>query len=177
MTLLVIRLSWIKEMLIQNNRPINWHYISVRQLQTAKNVKRQVQDVLTSLNTHMIYWLTIAYVRYLSQRGSKCIYNNFVKYPLTSRSQGPRFIRHGSTAVNLLGLRVRITPGIWMSVSCECCVSVVCCQLAVSASGWSLFQRSPTECGVSECDREVSIMKRPWPTRSFCAMEIKKSTN
>jgi hypothetical protein len=48
-----------------------------------------------------------------------------------------------------------------MSVSCECC--------QVSASGWSLVQRSPTECGVSECDREASIMRRPWPTRGCCA--------
>jgi hypothetical protein len=27
-------------------------------------------------------------------------------------------------------------------------VSVVCCQVEVSASGWSLVQRRPTECGV-----------------------------
>ena len=33
-------------------------------------------------------------------------------------------------------------------------VSVVCCQVEVSVSGWSLVQGSPTECGVSECDRE-----------------------
>jgi hypothetical protein len=37
-----------------------------------------------------------------------------------------------------------------------CLVSVVCCQVEVSATGWSLVQRSPTECGVSECDREAS---------------------
>jgi hypothetical protein len=36
-------------------------------------------------------------------------------------------------------------------------VSVVCCQVEVSASSWSLVQRSPTECGVAEvCDREAS---------------------
>jgi len=35
----------------------------------------------------------------------------------------------------------------------------------VSATGRSLVQRSPTECGVSVCDPEASIMKRPWPTR------------
>jgi hypothetical protein len=29
-------------------------------------------------------------------------------------------------------------------------VSVVCCQVQVSATGWSLVQRSPTECGVSK---------------------------
>ena len=35
-------------------------------------------------------------------------------------------------------------------------VRVVYCQIGVSATGWSLVQRSPTECGVSnECDREA----------------------
>jgi hypothetical protein len=29
-------------------------------------------------------------------------------------------------------------------------VSVVCCQVEVSATGWSLVQRSPTECSVSK---------------------------
>ena len=28
-------------------------------------------------------------------------------------------------------------------------VSVVCCQAAVSATSWSLVQRSPTDCGAS----------------------------
>jgi len=40
-------------------------------------------------------------------------------------------------------------------------VSVVCCQIKVSASDLSLVQRIPTECGVSECDHESSIMRRP----------------
>ena len=31
------------------------------------------------------------------------------------------------------------------------------------------MQRSPTKRGVSECDRETSIM-RPWPTRGCWAM-------
>jgi hypothetical protein len=35
-------------------------------------------------------------------------------------------------------------------------VSVVCCQVEVSATSWSLVERSPTECGVSEYDREAS---------------------
>jgi hypothetical protein len=52
-----------------------------------------------------------------------------------------------------------------MSVACECCVSGrgLC-------DGWSLAQRSLTECGVSECDREASTMRRPWTTRGCCAM-------
>jgi hypothetical protein len=36
--------------------------------------------------------------------------------------------------------------------------------------GLSLVQISPTECGVSECYREGSIMRRPWTTRVYCAM-------
>jgi hypothetical protein len=51
----------------------------------------------------------------------------------------------------------------WKSV-----VSVVCCQVEVSASGCSLFQRSPTECDVSERGRKGSILKRPWSTSGCC---------
>jgi hypothetical protein len=80
------------------------------------------------------------------------------------RSQWPRGLRGGSVAARLLGLRFRIPPGALMSV-----VSVVCCQVQVSASGLSLVQRSPTDCGVPECDREASIM-RPWPTGGCGAM-------
>jgi hypothetical protein len=36
-------------------------------------------------------------------------------------------------------------------------VIVVYCQVEVFATGWSLVQKSPTECGVSKvCDREAS---------------------
>jgi hypothetical protein len=49
---------------------------------------------------------------------------------------------------------------------CLSLLYVVCCQVEVSASGLSLVQRNPTECGVSECDREASTMRRPWPTRA-----------
>ena len=37
-------------------------------------------------------------------------------------SQWTRALRRTSAAVRLLGLRVRIPPGTWMSVTCECCV-------------------------------------------------------
>jgi hypothetical protein len=43
-------------------------------------------------------------------------------------------------------------------------VSVVCCQVEVCATCRSLVQRSPNECGVSECDREASTVRGPWPT-------------
>jgi hypothetical protein len=41
-------------------------------------------------------------------------------------------------------------------------VSVVFCQVEVSC-----VERSPTECGVSECDREALITRRPSLTRGF----------
>jgi hypothetical protein len=34
---------------------------------------------------------------------------------------------------------------------CLSVVSVVCCQIEVSATSWSLVQRGPTDCGVSLC--------------------------
>jgi hypothetical protein len=47
-------------------------------------------------------------------------------------------------------------------------VRVVCCQVEVSATSWSLVQRSPTECGVSKvCDRE---MRRARPLRGCRAI-------
>jgi hypothetical protein len=49
-------------------------------------------------------------------------------------------------------------------------VSVVCCQVGVSAKDRKLVQRSHTEGSVSEGDREASTMRRPWPTMGCCAM-------
>ena len=66
-------------------------------------------------------------------------------------------LRCESVAVHLLGLRVRIPPGAWVSASCECCALLgrgVSEELITS-------QGSHTDCGVSERDREASIMRRP----------------
>jgi len=43
-------------------------------------------------------------------------------------------------------------------------VSVVCCQIEVSATSCSLVQRSPTDWCVGVCDLETSWMRRSWPT-------------
>jgi hypothetical protein len=73
----------------------------------------------------------------------------------------------GSAVARLLGLRVRIPPGVCMSV-----VSVVCCQVEVSATGWSLVQRSPTEYSV--CKKCVIVklrkMRRRRPPRGCRAI-------
>ena len=51
-------------------------------------------------------------------------------------------------------------------------VSVVCCRVEFCASGRSLIQRSPTECGMSECDREYSM----WRPKESVAPGGKKVT-
>ena len=48
---------------------------------------------------------------------------------------------------------------------CSSVVSVVCCQVEVSATSSSLVQRNPTDCAASLRDREFSKKRRPWPTR------------
>ena len=44
---------------------------------------------------------------------------------------------------------------------CLSVLSAECCHVEISASGWSLVQRSPADCGVSECDVEGSKMRGP----------------
>jgi hypothetical protein len=60
------------------------------------------------------------------------------------RFQWPRSLRRRSAAERLLGSWVWIAPGTWTFVSWEC----LCCQVEVYATGRSLVQRSPTDCGV-----------------------------
>ena len=77
--------------------------------------------------------------------------NSGIKYQLTtirmSRSQWPRGLWRRSTAARLLRSWVRIPPGTWMFVYCVCRVLSV----EVSATGWLLVQRSPTDCNVALC--------------------------
>ena len=68
----------------------------------------------------------------------------------------------GHSIVGIVGSN---TAGDRKFVSCECCVLS-----EASSSGRYFVQMSPTKCGVSEFDREASIMRRPWPTRCSCAM-------
>ena len=53
------------------------------------------------------------------------------------RNLCPRGLRLRSAAARFMGLRVRIPPGAWLSVSCECCVR---CQVAVFSSGYHSFR-------------------------------------
>ena len=85
------------------------------------------------------------------------------------RSQWPHGLRSGSVAARLqrFGFQSRQGHG------CLALLSVVCCKVEVSASGWSLAQNSPTDVGVSEGDNESSTMKRSWPTTAVGPREKK----
>ena len=89
----------------------------------------------------------------------------------TRRSQWPRLLRRRSTTARLLRSWVRIPPGAWKFVCCECCV--------LSGRGLcdELFTR-PEEsyrlwC-VVVCDLETSWIRRLWPALDRGARGTKK---
>ena len=84
-----------------------------------------------------------------------CLYNYH------RRSQWSRGLWRGSAAARLLGLWVRILPGAWMSVCCECCVLSgrgLCDELIIRP------EQSYRLWYVVVCDLETSLMKRHWIT-------------
>ena len=85
--------------------------------------------------------------RYLQRR---CVYwSHFHKRMCACRrSQWPRGLRRRSAAARLLRSWVRILLG---GMDVLYVVNVVCCQVEVSATSWSLVQRSPTDCAASLC--------------------------
>jgi hypothetical protein len=65
--------------------------------------------------TNSIKYITIVKFKYNYTR-------QFVpEYVDCCRYKWPRGLRRGSAAARLLGLRVRISPGAWVSVSFDCC--------------------------------------------------------
>ena len=111
---------------------------------------------------------TLALYIWSNFKFSSCI--NFCSFMCsildTSQSQWPCSLRCVFMAAHLLGLWVRILLG----YGCLSFVGVVCGLAEFSATGWSLIQRNPTECGVCECDHEASTVTWPWPTRGCHAM-------
>ena len=75
-----------------------------------------------------------------------CYLYCLLHWDISDKDQWPRGLRRRSAAARLLRSWVRIPPGACMFV-----VSAVCCQVEVSATSWSLAQRSPTDCGASLC--------------------------
>jgi hypothetical protein len=74
-----------------------------------------------------------------------CYYYYYYYYYYYCRSQCPHGLRRRSTAARLLQFESHRGHG------CFSVVCVVCCQVEVSATSWSLVQRSTTDCGASLC--------------------------
>ena len=113
--------------------------------------------------------------RHISSRNMSLItmHKNYIYFSkcICCRSQWPGGIRRRSAAARLLRLWVRIPPGAWIFVCCECCV----------LSGRGLCDELITRpeesyrlwCFVV-CDLETSRMRRPWPAlgRSATAKKV-----
>ena len=89
-----------------------------------------------------------------------------------SRSQWPRGLRRRSAAASLLRSWVRIPPGAWVFVCCECYVLSgrgLCDELITRPEGsyrlWCIVV----------CDQETSRMRRPWPALSRSATANKQN--
>ena len=88
------------------------------------------------------------------------------------QSQWPCGLRRKSAAARLMRSWVRIPPGAWMSVCCECCVLSgrgLCDELITRP------EESYRLWCVVECDLETSLMRRPWPALGRSATGDKKN--
>ena len=87
------------------------------------------------------------------------------------RSQWSRGLRRGSAAARLLRSWVRILPGAWKFVCCECCVLSgrgLCVELITRP------EESYRLWCVVMCDLETSRKRRPWPTGGLsCQKQIR----
>ena len=83
-----------------------------------------------------------------------------VVYELNGRSQWPRGLRRRSATAHLVRTWVRIPPGTWMSVCCECCVLSgrgLCDELITRP------EESYRLLCVVVCDLEPSRLRRTYP--------------
>ena len=90
--------------------------------------------------------------------------SNLIEYISHCRSHWPRGLRRRSTAACLVRLWVRIPPGAWMFVCCECCVLSgrgLCDRLNIlSEESYRLWR-------VVVCDQETSYTRRLKPARGL----------
>jgi hypothetical protein len=114
--------------------------------------------LLPILNIYSTYTIQKPSTR-TSYHMRKYISNN-VSNIINTRCQWPHGLRRRSAAARLLRSWVRIRPGAWMFVCCECCM------LSVRGLCDELITR-PEESNrlwcVVVCDLETSRMRRPWP--------------
>ena len=99
-----------------------------------------------------------------------CCPGKAVSITYSGWSQCLHGLRHRSVVARMLRLWVRIPPGAWMTVCCECCVLLdrgLCDELIThpeeSLRMWCVV-----------CDLETSWMRRAWPTGGCYAKKKKK---
>jgi len=111
-------------------------------------------SVAVSMDTHV--GLNVA-TRVCDVYPDKCWFAVLCRFWL----QCSRTLRRRSAAVRLLRLWVRIPPGAWITVCCDCCVLSgrgLCDELVTGP------EESHRLWCVVECDLKTPWMKRPWPT-------------
>jgi hypothetical protein len=111
--------------------------------------------------TYSIYCIVLCNKHYVRQ--SSYIISWVFRF--SGRSQCLRGLRCGSVAACLLGLRVRMPLGAWMSLSFECCLlssRALCVGLITRPESYRVWR---------VCDREALIKRRPWPSRGCDAIK------
>jgi hypothetical protein len=110
--------------------------------------------------THIIRPLYYEFLGFLAVLNCSCTFD--VRWILGSRSQWPRGLLRRSAAARLLKLWVRVPPGAWISLSCEC----LCCQVKVSATILSLLQWNPTKC--------YALVQQllQWKSNEYCTIYV-----
>jgi len=105
-------------------------------------------------------FLGLVFVRHRTQE-----FTSYLRVLNEGRHQWPR--SKAWVSCNSLAGITGSKPAGFMNV----CLMSLYCHVEVSATGWSLVQKSPTDCGVSECDYEASIMRRLWPSKGLLRRE------
>jgi hypothetical protein len=100
------------------------------------------------------------------------IYNTcYYKYRsnVVCRSRWPSGLRHKYVAARFLRLWVRIPPGAWISICCECCQVD-----GLMGDGLITRLEEPYRLWwIVVCDLETSWMRRPWPTGGCRSKKMK----
>ena len=137
------------------NRPSNVCYINP--LNAKLNL---ICHLLVLLGAHHIFHVSGLRVNAVVPSVISLCIRSYKLQQTYGRSQWPRGLRCRSTAARLLSLWVRIPPGTWMSVCCECCVlsGRGLCNALITRPEESYRTR-----WVVLCDLESSRIRRPWP--------------
>jgi hypothetical protein len=169
---------WIPPKFVCYSAILRWHHVDGAVLlilwPRSRNLARNIDFVIWSVEKCSIFSiLNIPQLIFLYYIITKKTITLHFAYVFTDRSKKIEIYENKNTFCSGVMCRSRWPRGLRLWSAGDCgfesqrgcmfLLSVVCCQVEVSATGWSLVQRNPTACGVSEYDREASIMGRPWP--------------